>query len=130
MGVIPKKSSSDSSPKRLNEFLEVPNSKRMNPQSIRHMIIEYIVRCHGRDCAAAADELEKLRFAHKGRRYKSGITKHSLYKITRDEHQIKYLLLEAIAIERKVPVSLLLFYTRVCADQAEPDGKMKVNNLI
>jgi hypothetical protein len=130
MGSAPKKSKADPVPKKLAEFLPVPNEKRMNPQSIRHMIFEYIVRCHGRDCDAAARELELRRFQHKKRKYKSGITKNSLYKITRDEHQIRYLLLEAIAIERKVPVSLLLFYTRLCADQTEADSEIKLNNLI
>jgi hypothetical protein len=129
MANVPRKLKDDT-PRRLGEFLDVPNDERMNPQSIRRMIFEYIVRCHGRDCEVAAEQLELHRVKHKGRRYKSGITKNSLYKLTRDEHPIKYFLLEAIAIERRVPVSLLLFYTRLNADQAEPDGQAKVNILL
>jgi hypothetical protein len=120
----------DATPKRLAEFLPVPNGERLNPQSIRQMIFDYIVRHHAGDCDAAARELQARRYKYKGRKYRTGISKHTLYKITRDRHRILYLLLEAIAIERRVPVSLLLFYTRLRADQVESNSEEKVNVLI
>jgi hypothetical protein len=123
-------SEDDATPKNLKDFLLVPNGERLNPQSIRQMIFEYIVRHHGGSCDAAASELQSRRYQYKGRKYRTGISKHTLYKITRDRHRILYLHLEAIAIERRVPVSLLLFYTRLRADQVEADGETRVNILI
>jgi hypothetical protein len=94
------------------------------------MIHDIIANYHDRDIFDAATSFEAARFKHKQRTYKTGITQESLYEALRDETLIKYFLLEGIAIERDVPLSLLLFYTRLTANQSEDDARSKTFKLL
>lgn len=116
--------------RRLNKFKEVGNSDRLNPQSIRRAIYDLLLRYFDGNLLAAAERLNELRKDHKKRTYKTAITQEGLYAAVMDDVPIKYLLLEAIAIERGIPVSLLLFYTRLISDQTEQDSILKNDALI
>lgn len=89
--------------RRIGRFKEIANKDRRNPQSIRRMMHDMIVRYFDSDCTTAALRIEGLRVQHKGRNYTTSITPDGLYKAVADTHYIKYYLLEAIAIERRVP---------------------------
>jgi hypothetical protein len=117
--------------RRLGQFLEVPNADRSNPQVIRRMVHDAIATYFDGNITQAAERLEVVRRKHKNRGYRAGITTESLYDLLRDKHAIRYFELEAVAIERGIPVSLLLFYTRLVSEQAEvQDARGKVDRVL
>jgi hypothetical protein len=116
--------------KGLGAFKIVPDAQRLNPQTIRRMIHDIVVNEFENNLQLAAAELVKGRREYKNRNYKSGISGEGLYQLITDRHWIRYHQLEAFAIQRGVPISLLLFYTRLVADQGESEGRQKVQRLL
>ncbi|MGE0677204.1 hypothetical protein [Pseudolabrys sp.] len=114
----------------LREFKEIKSKERRNPQTIRRLIYDILKQYFDGNLHVAATRLNKNRVAHKGRNYKTQISQEGLYSVSRDRQWIKYLLLEALAIELKVPVSVLLFYTRLRSEQEERDNGTRARAMI
>lgn len=118
-------------PRILGQFIETQDEKKkFNPRSIRRVIYDIVVRYFKRNVTNAAQEFERVRRTHKDRGYRTEVKTEGYYYIIRDEQHLRYMHLEAIAIYLGVPVSLLLFYTRLRADQDEKENPLGKNEAL
>lgn len=120
------------SKRQLNVFPETKDhSERRNPKSIRKLIYDVIRSDFEGDCNKAALKFEEVRKAHKNRNYKTSVTAESYYRIVHDKQSARYMHLEAIAIYLKVPVGLLLLYSRLTAEQNEDnEPRLRVMGML
>lgn len=101
----------------MSKFPTVPEAERRNPQSIRELIFYIVKRDFEGSIAEAAEAFDQ----HKSRKKRKGfnITSDSLYNIIKDRALIRYYQLEAIANYLKIPVFVLLLFTRAVSDSKE-----------
>jgi hypothetical protein len=114
---MPRKPSETSEPRWLGEFRIVPRLKRNNPQSLRKTLYEITERMLGKNLSAVSDQLKEALRSRHGRSLHATLSGEVLYNLIRDDTQIKYYHLEAYARRLEVPVSLLLLYSRLTANQ-------------
>lgn len=120
------------SKRQLNSFPETKDhGERRNPKSIRKLIYDVIRSDFDGNCNEAAAVFESVRKYHKNRKYKTSVTAESYYLIVHDKQSARYMHLEAIAIYLKVPVGLLLLYSRLTAEQNEDtDPHLRVIGML
>jgi hypothetical protein len=114
---MPRKPGKTSEPRGLGEFRTVPQLKRNNPQSLRKTLYEITERMLGKELSAVSSQLKAALRSRHGRSLHATLSGEILYNIIRDDTQIKYCHLEAYARRLEVPVSLLLLYSRLTANQ-------------
>jgi len=108
-------------PRRLGEFIQVQNpTNRLNPQSLRKALYDLTKQLFGTDLSAAAVSLKNALRTRFGRNLRVGISDEILYNIIcGDKTHLKYAHLEAYARYMGIPVSLILFYSRLFANQQD-----------
>lgn len=106
--------------RQIGAFREkIPQADRLNPESIRKLIYDFCMHECGGDLDKSAKILRESIKKSKNRTLNMTFTADSLYEILRDRTHIKYGHLDALAKYYNVPVSFLLIYTRLYADQED-----------
>lgn len=113
-----------SRPKRLGGQLKsVEKGKRVNPKVIRSVLFEWINEEFDRDIGAAAIEVSNSITKNRSIAYKSALSSETLYDIINERTQLKYVHLDMICNHLKIPVSMLLAFTRLRSEiEKEKDG--------
>jgi hypothetical protein len=115
-------------PRRLGKFYEVPELKRNNPQSLRRVLYELTRERMDHNLAVVARELKAALRTRHGRTLHSTLSDESLYNILSDITHIKYYHLEAYARKLQIPVGLIVFFSRLTANQQ--DGTPQLNEAM
>jgi len=106
--------------RRLGPFHLVPDpGRRNNPQSLRKSLYDITRKRYDTDLFSAAAELRSLLRRRHGRTLHSAFSDEVLYNILTDKSHIKYYHLEAYARRLGIPVALMLFYSRLTANQQD-----------
>jgi hypothetical protein len=115
------------------ELKQVPAAERHNPQVIRALLHEWIsAEFDGFvDPAAAAVEQQRPAPGEKGH-FGIELKPETLYRLVLDDTYAKYAHLEAVAHYHRVPVSMLLFFTRVKAEleEVETGGHDRARKIV
>ncbi|KRB80935.1 hypothetical protein ASE00_18175 [Sphingomonas sp. Root710] len=111
----------------VGEFNRIDKAiERLNPESIRRLFYDTIHQQFGGNVRKAvtefADILKRSENFLKFRRHKIGISEDSLYKLTKDKQLVSYTQLDALAQHHKVPLGLLLIFTRLRSEISSGDG--------
>lgn len=114
--------------RKLGQFHTIPELKRNNPQSLRKILYELTLRQFDRNLSRAASELKSALRTRRGRTLHSTLSGESLFNILSDRTHIKYYHLEAYARQLKIPVSLIVLYSRLTANQH--DGTPHLNGAM
>lgn len=116
---MPRKSAKSRKSRQLGSFHSVPELKRSNPQSLRKALYEITKRKLGEDLSKVSVELKRALRTRQGRTLHNAYSDEVLYRILRDDTHIKYYHLEGYARKLGIPVSLLLLYSRLTANQLD-----------
>jgi hypothetical protein len=106
--------------KGFGEFKQIKDQrKRNNPQSLRRTLYDATLKQYGDAPTLAAAKLSEALRTREGRTLHSSFSAEILYNILSDRSHIKYYHLEGYARDLGVPVSLILFYSRLTANQSD-----------
>jgi hypothetical protein len=110
-------------PRRVKSF-SVPNKReRKNPQSLRRILYDIIAIDFLGSCTDAAKELSDcLTGAEQFRKHRTLFTGESLYRVARDEQPISFNQLDAMSLYYKVPMSLILLFSRLRSEIEDSTG--------
>lgn len=119
---------SQHSTRRLGQFFYVTNpAKRTNPQSLRRTLYDLTRHIVGSDLDRVALLLTDALRTRQGRNLRIGISGEVLYNIIcADKTHLKYAHLEAYARHLRIPVSLILLYSRLRANQQDKTPKQNL----
>jgi hypothetical protein len=111
--------------RRIKHFVEVENpEKRRNSQSIRRLLFDTIYHEFDRSCHIASEKLKPLlKVARDRRGYHRNMSADSIYKVSRDIQFASYTHIDAIAQFHKVPMSVILLFTRIRSELESPDRR-------
>lgn len=120
-------------PRRIGPVLKpVKAADRLNPQVFRALLHELVTERFGRDVILAAETINAARppAGRKGH-FRSEFRAETLYDLINDRARIKYYQLEAVAHLYRIPVSMLLLFTRVRSELEDPrDGFARAIDLL
>jgi hypothetical protein len=103
--------------------------ERVNAETIRRFMHDFVAHEFARNCATAADSLNALPIKVEERRgFRKNVTKSSIETATRDSQHIRYAHLDAMARYYKIPVSMILLFTRV-RDELETIDQRRNRNV-
>jgi hypothetical protein len=114
--------------RRVETFQSVTPDKRTNPESLRRMLFDIVFYDFDRSCRDASEAFAALLQQAPERRYfrakgkGRGISDEAIYTVTRDLHSLTYAQLDAMALHNKLPLGLILLYSRVRSDIAAQAG--------
>ena len=94
-------------------FKSVPPKDRMNSQMIRRLLYDTIASEFDRDCKIASARFAEATISDDMRAYDKPIGHHTLYKAATDVHGITFQELNALAKFYKIPISIMLLFTRI-----------------
>lgn len=111
--------------RRIKHFVEVDNpEKRRNSQSIRRLLFDTIYHEFDRSCHIASERLKPLLKGSRDRRgYHRNMSADSIYKVSRDTQFASYTHIDAIAQFHKVPMSVILLFTRIRSELESPERR-------
>lgn len=110
--------------RNIRRFKQVAAQQRRNSQSIRRMLYDIIERRFGRSVDKASSHLSAaLTSIRDHRGYHRGMTAESLYRTSRDDYFMTYSQLDAMAQIHRVPLSVLLLFTRVRSEMETPERR-------
>jgi hypothetical protein len=94
-------------------FTSIEPKDRRNSQMIRRLLYDTIAHEFERDCNQASTGFAEATKSTDMRAYDRLIPAHSLYKAANDHHAITFQTLNALARYYKVPISVILIFTRI-----------------
>jgi hypothetical protein len=116
---MPKKQKVPERVRRLGTFFEKAELARNNPQSLRRVLYDLTTKKFDHNLKVTASELKAALRTRHGRTLHSTLSKESLFNILSDRTHIKYYHLEAYARKLGIPVSLIVLYSRLTANQQD-----------
>lgn len=93
--------------------------KRNNPQSLRKVLHDITHEKYGKNLQRAATQLQGFIRRRHGRTLHANFSDEILFNLLTDRTHIKYYHLEAYARSLSIPITLLLLYSRLVANQED-----------
>lgn len=110
-------------PRNVETFKDVERPLRRNSTSIRRFFFDLIRSDFGGSATRAAKALsDSLQKANDKRAFRRGFSGEVAYNLTADDKTITFNQLDAMALHYRVPLALILLFTRVRAEVEESEG--------
>ncbi len=124
--------------RNVRRFALRERGERKNSQSVRRLLFDLISQEFGKSSTKAANSLSatlKSRRPRDRRAFRRGFSGESLYKVAIDRQTISFTQLDAIALHYKVPLALVLLFTRLrseveLADSHHTGEAMRILNAL
>jgi hypothetical protein len=109
-------------PRNVRKFKKIEPDERRNPASLRRLIFDLIYNAYGRSSTHAAETLSALLRQAKGKHaFRRSFGGESLYKVVIDRQTVSYRQLDAMALHYKMPLGLLLLFSRIRSEVEAAD---------